>query len=234
MNELVIAKEQAERTMQIVICDNRTLWRESLRLAIERLDPSIRIRETESVAGVLKLAASGANVGLIVLNIDLRRQDSTQELDQLQDELDGVPIVIVADSVDPGHIVSVLNRGVRGYIPTTLDSRVMVEALRLVAAGGAYIPEVVIELLSSDGPGRHGLRPDPDRLGQAHNTCTPRQRQVLDLLCLGKPNKLIAHQLEISENTVKAHLRQIMKRLNATNRTEAVLIASGLSEMQIH
>ena len=105
----------------------------------------------------------------------------------------------------------------------------MVEALRLVAAGGTYVPESVLALVPQSVDMGGALGQDPDRLGRVYRSCTPRQRQVVNLLCRGKSNKLIARELQISENTVKAHLRQIMKRLQATNRTEVALIASGLN-----
>lgn len=220
--------------LRIILADRRALWREALARAIERLDPSVRIREVDKVESILGGGRNGGSPdwepNLVVLSIDPRDPNEIEALEQLCLRLEDVPVVVVADLDDLQHIVTVLERGAKGYIPTTLESRVMIEALRLVAAGGTYIPDSVMRLLDSYDRTRVSVDAARERLTQVFDDCTPRQRQVLDLLCEGKPNKLIAHRLNISENTVKAHLRQIMKRLNVTNRTEAVLLASGLLE----
>jgi DNA-binding NarL/FixJ family response regulator len=86
---------------------------------------------------------------------------------------------------------------------------------------------MMVEVMTSHGASRIAVDRARGRLGLMLTELSPRQRQVLELIGRGKPNKLIAHELEISENTVKAHLRQIMKRLHVTNRTEAALMALG-------
>ncbi len=217
--------------LQIVIVDPRNLWRESLRLTIERLDPAIEIVEVETFAGIEQNISDKSAISLIILNVDLARPQELDQLIQLERLCPDVPVAVVADFPDPDQVVAVLARGARGCLPGTMESRVMVEALRLISAGGAYIPSIVLELLDSGPEGRLPSMPNGEPLAQVQQACTPRQCQVLKLLCQGMPNNLIAYELGISENTVKAHLRQIMKQLNVTNRTEAVLIASGLAEI---
>ena len=214
--------------LRIIISDKRALWRDALARTIEQLDTSIRISETDSAESVAESALAGDGVDLVVLNIDPDREDELANLKRLCGELAPIPVVAIADTDAIRQIVAVLERGAKGYIPATLGSRVMIEALRLVAVGGTYIPEPVMELLESYDQARDTGDTARDRASKMDLDCTPRQRQVLGLLCEGMPNKLIAHRLNISENTVKAHLRQLMRRLNVSNRTEAVLLASGL------
>ncbi len=214
--------------LRIVIFDKRALWRDALARTVERLDARIRILEADSLEAVAESVSAGDSVDLVVLNIDPGQEDELANLERLCAELAPVPVVVVADTDKIGRIVAVLERGAKGYVAATLESRVTIEALRLVAVGGTYIPESVMELLDSHDQAGATVDTARDRAANLPVDCTPRQRQVLDLLCEGMPNKLIAHRLKISENTVKAHLRQLMKRLNVSNRTEAVLLASGL------
>lgn len=214
--------------LRIIIFDKRALWREALAQTIERLDTSLQILETDSLDAAVKSASVGDGTDLVVLKLDPGQEDELAGLKRLCAELAPVPIAVVADSDDVADIVAVMERGAKGYVSATLENRVMIEALRLAAVGGTYIPEQVMDLFYSYGRSRTAVDAARERVNLKVVDCTPRQRQVLGLLCEGKPNKVIAHRLNISENTVKAHLRQLMKRLNVSNRTEAVLLASGL------
>jgi DNA-binding NarL/FixJ family response regulator len=102
-----------------------------------------------------------------------------------------------------------------GFIPKTANTRVLLDALRLVLSGGVYVP--------SEAPGLGGeVRPKavtkPEQLG-----LTVRQADVLRLLVEGKPNKLICRDLRLSEGTVKVHVSAILRALNVRNRTQVVI-----------
>jgi DNA-binding NarL/FixJ family response regulator len=119
------------------------------------------------------------------------------------------PVALMADSEDPSHIVGALERHVRGYIPTSLPLHVAVEALRLVRAGGVYVP--ASSLIASQ-----------------KSLFTTRQLAVIAALRKGKANKIIAYELNMRESTVKVHVRNIMKKLKARNRTEVAYLANTM------
>lgn len=221
------AADPSDLPLRVLIADPRPLWREALRATVERLEPTIVVEEIADQSKVVARVAAENGVGLLLISLDPRKDSDLRQLDLLARHAPHVPVVVVADLLDVDGVFAVLHRGARGYIPTTLDSRIMVEALRLVAAGGTYIPDLLVELLTSHTVSRVAVDRARSRIGMLLAELSPRQRQVLELLGRGKPNKLIAHELSISENTVKAHLRQIMKRLGVHNRTEAVLISLG-------
>ena len=133
-----------------------------------------------------------------------------------------VPLAVLSDREDPGNIREAFSRGVRGYVPTSLASQVAIEALRLVCVGGTYAPAVA--LLSQ------AERPPVTEGESLIAGFTQRQSQILDCLQRGMANKLIAYELNMCESTVKVHIRNIMKKLNATNRTQVAYLTRGFFE----
>jgi RNA polymerase sigma factor (sigma-70 family) len=136
-------------------------------------------------------------------------------LQALNRRLSDVPIVILSDNGDSTQMMDALTYGVRGYITTGLSSKVAVEALRLVCAGGTFVP---ISVLMDAAVG--------NSLSRVLDRFTPRERQVLKVLQEGEPNKAIARRLNVQESTVKVHVRRIMRKLNAKNRTQAAILSS--------
>ena len=133
--------------------------------------------------------------------------------------------VVLADSDDVDEVNRALAYGVRGYIPTSVEWEVAVAALRLVSAGGTFVPADALRSTAS----KPDDQPEGERQGRSDGLdLTPRELSVIDLLREGKPNKVIAAQLDMQENTVKVHVRNILKKLNATNRTHAAFVANRL------
>ncbi len=229
MNQMVRKSTQRDRHQRFLVVSSKVLWRESLRLTIERFGEGIVIAESDTVSNLVNGTGDGMDTSLVLLHFDSAPDEDQARLQKLCEGLPEVPVVVVADPEDVGHIIGALSHGAKGYIPTTLDGRIMFQALCLVAAGGTYVPESILRSFGASSDMGMLLGRNRKQLGQAYRSCTERQREVLGLLSRGQPNKLIALELKISENTVKAHLREIMKRLDATNRTEVALIASGLS-----
>jgi DNA-binding NarL/FixJ family response regulator len=146
-------------------------------------------------------------------------------LELLRVRLPDALAVVLSDRDDVDEANRALTHGVRGYIPTSVGCEVAVAALRLVSAGGTFVPanalrSTATKLYDQPESERKGR---PDGLG-----LTPRELSVIDLLREGKPNKLIARQLDMQENTVKVHVRNILKKLNAANRTHAAFVANRL------
>jgi DNA-binding NarL/FixJ family response regulator len=132
---------------------------------------------------------------------------------------------VLADRDDVDEVNRALTHGVRGYIPTSVECGVAVAALRLISAGGTFVP--------ADALRSTATKPDDQPEGKRQRRSdgldlTPRELSVIDLLREGKPNKLIAARLDMQESTVKVHVRNILKKLNATNRTHAAFVANRL------
>lgn len=141
--------------------------------------------------------------------------------------LEIAPIILLSDSGGPKAILEALEWGARGYIPTQDTTlKLVLEIIRLVRAGGTFVPASSLALRFTDRRGSAGASAESrEAVGERF---TPRQLAVLHHLKQGKANKTIARELAMSESTVKIHLRNIMKKMNASNRTEVACRAHAL------
>jgi DNA-binding NarL/FixJ family response regulator len=146
-------------------------------------------------------------------------------LELLRVRLPEASAVVLSDRDDVEEVNRALTQGVRGYIPTSVECEVAVAALRLIGAGGTFVPANALHSTTAkpDDQPEDGRQRRSDGLD-----LTPRELSVIDLLREGKPNKLIARQLDMQENTVKVHVRNILRKLNAANRTHAAFVANRL------
>jgi DNA-binding NarL/FixJ family response regulator len=166
-------------------------------------------------------------VQAVIINAGPERMSSatmTRLLSRLHELFPGVPMAVLSDYEDAENIREAFNLGVQGYIPTSLASRVAIGAVHLVCVGGTFVPAA---MLLSDGERRQAAAGEPLIEG-----FTQRQSQILDCLRRGMANKLIAYELDMCESTVKVHIRNIMKKLNATNRTQVAYLTRGYFEGQ--
>ena len=168
--------------------------------------------------------AETVSASLIVMCIagDLKGALAQRELELLPTVAQRVPTVVLSDFDDVDHVVDVLGRGAQGCIPTSLAFDVAIEALRLVRAGGAFVPAGSLM----------AARRSAESAGNPRQTAvsmfTARETAVVHALRRGRANKMIAHELNMRESTVKVHVRHIMKKLGAKNRTEVALMAAGI------
>ncbi|MXN46288.1 DNA-binding response regulator [Shinella kummerowiae] len=133
-----------------------------------------------------------------------------------------VPVILLADSADLLQIMKALEFGAKSYIPSSVTIDVCLEAIALSLAGGVFLPASSVlaarQMLEAEAP--------PARL--LDSMFTARQIEVANAVRRGKANKIIAYELNLRESTVKVHIRNIMKKMNATNRTE---VAYKLNEL---
>jgi DNA-binding NarL/FixJ family response regulator len=133
--------------------------------------------------------------------------------------------VVLSDRSDVDEVNRALAHGARGYIPTSNEFEIAVAALRLISAGGTFVPADALRSTTAEPDNQ----PEGERHGRSNGRdLTPRELSVIDLLREGKPNKLIAARLEMQESTVKVHVRSILRKLNAANRTHAAFVANRL------
>src|SRR5262249_36822656 len=167
---------------------------------------------------------SGAS--LIILHArgaSLRTAEIAEEMAAIEEIAPGVPLVLMSDLADVAEVHMAMQLGARGFLPGDMSFPQAVGAIRFVGQGGTFIPPCVLAASSGFQPtSPAGPR---DSSGQTIQF-SPRQREVLERLKQGKQNKIIAYELNMCESTVKVHIRHIMKKLKARNRTQVVLLTS--------
>jgi DNA-binding NarL/FixJ family response regulator len=137
----------------------------------------------------------------------------------IQASIGEVPIIAVAERESSNTSGQLLRFGFRGYISMSMEVPLVIAAIHLVCAGGTYIPECALARSGSAFKDRTYLA----GASSSEDELTHREEQIIDLVREGKPNKIIAHRLGISESTVKVHLQHVMRKLHASNRTEVAL-----------
>jgi DNA-binding NarL/FixJ family response regulator len=150
---------------------------------------------------------------------------TVERLGELSETNGGWPCVILSADEDPDLIVEMLSKNVRCYVPTSLPIKVAVQAMELARAGGTFVP--ASSFLNSVQRGEDRPAPPPRPHAQ-YGLFTVRQAAVVEALRRGKANKIIAYELQMRESTVKVHVRNIMKKLHATNRTQVAYLANRL------
>ena len=132
-------------------------------------------------------------------------------------------IVVVSSSEDNVKIRKLFSLGIRGYISKKANSRIIANALQLVANGGKYLPPSLLEnnvIMQTNG--------NDIEYSALGKPLTNRQSQVLNLVAQGKSNKQIAYDMGVSEATVKLHINALLRSLHVTNRTQAVVTAQKI------
>jgi DNA-binding NarL/FixJ family response regulator len=213
--------------MRILVVDDHALIREALRGVLDELQPDAIVEEAADGHAAMRLVTEIADLGLVLLDLGLPDADGFAMLQDLRARHPSLPIVVLSALQDRASVTRALDLGAVGFIPKSAQRAVMLGALRLVFAGGIYVPPQILAHPESAGGMRPGTGDDrslsPDDLG-----LTKRQMEVLALMLQGKSNKAICRTLDLSEQTVKNHVTAILRAFRVTNRAEAIVLANRL------
>ena len=210
--------------MKILVVDDHPLIREAMKLVLQQLDADIEVLEAGNCADALAAADQHPDLGLILLDIQLPCMSGLDALGSFRERHPAIPVVVLSGSESRHDVMRAIDGGAMGFIPKSQPSRVMINALRLVLAGGVYLPaEILSQQAAPAAAPAVGAVHAPADLG-----LTGRQSEVLALLIQGKPNKIICRELSLAEGTVKIHVTAILRALGVANRTQAVIAVSRL------
>jgi DNA-binding NarL/FixJ family response regulator len=216
----------------VVYIDKQRLGRDCVgeRLASHlpewRIEPVESIRDTHSDVNCCETSL----VVLHARSASLRAAEIAEEIKAIGEIASGATLVLMSDLADVAEVHMAMQLGARGFLPADLSLPQAAAAIRFVGSGGTYIPPCVLaapremQPISSVGPRDSGGKPIE---------FTARQLDVLERLKQGKQNKIIAYELSMCESTVKVHIRNIMKKLKARNRTQVVLLTSNTSDRSV-
>lgn len=210
-----LARAMSGPAVSIILIDSNAFSRECTMGALKAVFEHASIIGCGTVSELVDAHLQAGSIQIALLNAHGKRASDPAidaALVQLKELLGTVAVVLLADQDSGDRVIEALSRGIRGYIPATASLKVAIEAMRLVEAGGTYIP--------ADSLLTYSVSRTSGTAGIDGHQFTPRQFAVLRCIQQGKANKIIAHELSMSESTVKVHIRNIMQKLKATNRTE--------------
>ena len=207
--------------MKILVVDDHHLIREGLRPLLEEIAEGevVEVLEADSLARALEAAARHPDLDLALLDLRLPDVVGFEAVTRLRERQAALPVVVMSGDNEPGLVRAAFDHGALGFIPKSSSPKVVLGALRLVLAGGTYIPPEAFHAPAQAAPRNADTRP-----GEALDI-TPRQREVLRLMLAGKSNKSIGRELALAEGTVKNHVAAVLKALGVTTRTQAVIAA---------
>jgi DNA-binding NarL/FixJ family response regulator len=209
-----------EESPIIGLIDQRALVRELVGSFLRERMPEFVVHQAASLAEIESRRSFAYRIFLIFQPAAAAEvAKSYVQVARLRQGFPETPVIVVSDFARSDLVCEAFRCGASGFIPTLTSVSIFAQAIRTVLAGGEYVPASVLEAPQAGPAGARALG----------RRFTPRQQQVLGLLREGLPNKVIAYRLDMRESTVKVHLRQIMRKMNATNRTQVVAAFSDRS-----
>ncbi|QKK04077.1 MAG: response regulator transcription factor [Pseudomonadota bacterium] len=206
----------------MVVVDDHPLFREALVGTLCRLHPDCRVYEAASFEQLQALLEHDTALDLLLLDLHLPGRHGLSALAWLRGRYPEIPVLLISAHDDARIIQRALADGAAGFLSKSADSETIAEAIACVLEGDTWVPA--------------GLSPqestgDETELVRRIGELTPQQYRILLMLGEGLLNKQIAWELNITEATVKAHMTAIMRKLEVSNRTQAVTL---LNRLQVH
>ncbi|HKJ88423.1 MAG TPA: response regulator transcription factor [Gammaproteobacteria bacterium] len=204
--------------MKILLVDDHLLFREGMRHLLLELEERADLIEASDCGEALERIALHPDMDIGLVDIALSDCGGSQGIRQLANASPRLPWLVIQGEEDRGTMAQAFADGAQGYIPKTSSRRQMLQAIELVHAGGTYSPPALAnhELMADLAPDRPEVKENTQHL------LSPRQRQVLNLVARGLPNRLIADELGVAEGTIRIHVSAILKAMKVRTRGEAV------------
>ena len=202
--------------MRAALIDDHELIRDSLkRLLVDEFSAE-EVLEAEDLDAALQMLAHAAAPELIVVDLNMPGSSGPESIGALVEAFPGSNVVVLSGSDLQSDVIGCLSAGVSGYIPKSYSVGEMVAAIGQVLDGAIHVPPALKRRGFNGGAAR------PKRVVPGLANLTPRQRDVLDQLLLGRSSKEIARALDVAEGTVKIHLAAIYRALGVKTRAEAI------------
>ena len=212
---------EAPSLERVLIVDDHALIRDGLRAILSSAFPACVVAEAGSFAEALGQLELQPDPDMVLLDLNIPDASRFSALEQLRADFPSLPVVMVSGSYDRVTVRDALAAGAAGFLPKTLDRATILDAIGQVLMGEIYVPgELQSDPLADE---------EEEKIRKLIESLTPQQRVVLGRLVAGRLNKQIAHELDISMTTVKAHVSAILCKLNVFSRTQAVILANRVN-----
>ena len=219
-----VAKEPSALTditcrfpVRVLIASEHALFREGLRLSLAQREGIQVIGEAADGPQTLCMAEA-LQPDILLLDVQKPQAGELEMLSHLRARSPRTHVLILTGVLDNAFIAKALQQGARGYLPKTATQRDLIKAVHAICAGELWVQrKVLTEVLEHM---RQRIRELQDLPIEWQETLTDREREVVTWVMRGRTNKEIATQLDISEKTVKAHLRNIFPKLKVSRRAQ--------------
>ena len=210
--------------MKILIADDHELFLQGLEFILQKQYPEAEIVSASSYTDIFTILQKQKDFDLILTDLAMPGAKWLDALKKIHSECPEVPIIIISAVFDRTILQKTFDIGVSGYVSKSFSNNLIISAINLVMAGGMYVPPEVLQMSvqSSPEPMKELLESLNDNEEVDNKILTPRQKDVLNYLAEGLPNKEIAYRLGLSEGTVKIHITLLLRALDVTNRLAAV------------
>jgi two-component system nitrate/nitrite response regulator NarL len=212
-----------------LICDN-PLLRSGLQHILR--DTQFASADAASVTGANGLQCGALNTGLVIIEATQNTGRVLEVIRQIRAQSPETRIVALADQFDLSFVCVAHEAGVNGFCLTVSGPEVLLSSLELVMLGESILPFEVVRFLMERAPQAGNQPVQGDRVAESKpsdlTACklSAREAEILGCLTKGEPNKVIARRLDITEATIKVHVKAILRKIGATNRTQAAMWAS--------
>jgi len=214
--------------LRVLIADDHKLFREGLRRVLELDGGFTVVGEAATGEQALSLMRH-VTCDLVLMDINMPELNGVEATKRIRAEYPDVAVLVLTIHDDREYLLEVLKAGAAGYLLKDVEPATLMEAMRTVAGGGSIVaPSLTGKLVQE----LHRLHHPP--VSVTGPELTPREIEVLDLMARGMNNAAIAKTIFISEQTVKNHISNIMRKLDVTDRTQAVIqgVKYGLTKIQ--
>jgi len=216
--------------LNLLVVDDHTLFRQGLKFLLRDLDENLGITEASDCTQAVALKDN--RFDLILLDLHMPGTVGLDALTAMKEAYEATRIVVLSGEEDPRLVRRAIENGATGFVPKSSTPELLLSALQIVLSGSVYLPPLALKDIDTEPPRDVPPPPPPASPNTLSTLLSPRQLEVLHKAIVGKPNKVIARELDISEGTVKAHLAAAFLALGVRNRTEAVYVAARMG-MQI-
>ena len=204
--------------LDLLVVDDHPLFREALASAITLAFPQAHLHEADGIRAACELLSRTPSIDLTLLDLSMQGVTGFDGLVTIRARFPRVPILIVSGLEDHRIMREALHHGAAGFVPKAVDKATLTRAISEVLNGALFMPPDLTKALD-EAPPRARKTPLAERVARL----TPQQLRVLTMIRQGKLNKQIAHELQVGDSTVKAHVSEILRKLEVISRTQIVI-----------
>ena len=198
--------------MKLLIADDHDLIRDTVCAFLE--NEGFETVAVADYAEALARVSDDESFDAILLDYTMPGASGLDGLTRMIEVSAGTPVALISGTAPLSVVDAAMKHGASGYIPKSMPAKSMANAVRFIASGEVFVP--------------FGLGARDERAGGASHGLTDRELEVLSGICAGKSNKEIAIDCDLQEVTVKLHVKNLCRKINARNRTHAAMIARDL------